>query len=280
MEETVVEFEDCLEHVLAWLLEAEEQINCMKSIEKDDVELVKSQFKEHEMFMQSLTESQDGVGRVLHRGQQLVQRMEEEGAGAIVSQLLMVNAKWERIREVAMSRQNQLQHCLNTAQIKQLESIRKWLDSMEEEIQNALPLTMNRSEIEQLINAHAAIQERIENEQKIVRGLSTFVAVIDESDCHFSYENLEKLLQSVGQRWMSVCEWAEMRAQQLNGLSELIAQYNSDYGKILEWLNTWEEVSLNEFYFSTFSNKANISKFFRIRGQGGKHDIQMKLLVK
>ncbi|VDO20139.1 unnamed protein product [Brugia timori] len=243
MEETVVEFEDCLEHV----------------------ELVKSQFKEHEMFMQSLTESQDGVGRVLHRsitclenylfpilrGQQLVQRMEEEGAGAIVSQLLMVNAKWERIREVAMSRQNQLQHCLNTAQIKQLESIRKWLDSMEEEIQNAPPLTMNRSEIEQLINAHAAIQERIENEQKaiemelstgsIVRGLSTFVAVIDESDCHFSYENLEKLLQSVGQRWMSVCEWAEMRAQQLNGLSELIAQYNSAYGKILEWLNNWEE---------------------------------------
>lgn len=31
------------------------------------VELVKSLFKEHEMFMQSLTESQDGVGRVLHR---------------------------------------------------------------------------------------------------------------------------------------------------------------------------------------------------------------------
>uniref|UniRef100_A0A1I8EJT8 Calponin-homology (CH) domain-containing protein n=1 Tax=Wuchereria bancrofti TaxID=6293 RepID=A0A1I8EJT8_WUCBA len=234
MEETVIEFEDCLEHVLAWLLEAEEQINCMKS-----VELVKSQFKEHEMFMQSLTESQDGVGRVLHRGQQLVQRMEEEDAGAIVSQLLMVNAKWERIREVAMSRQNQLQHCLNAAQIEQLESIRKWLDSMEKEIQNAPPLTMNRSEIEQLINAHTAIQERIENEQKA--SLSTFVAVVDESDSHFSYENLEKLLQSVGQRWMSVCEWAQMRAQQLNGLSELIAQYTSDYRKILEWLNNWEE---------------------------------------
>lgn len=35
---------------------------------------------------------------------------------------------------------------------------------------------------------------------QIVRGLSTFVAVVDESDSHFSYENLEKLLQSVGQR--------------------------------------------------------------------------------
>ncbi|EJW79232.1 hypothetical protein WUBG_09858, partial [Wuchereria bancrofti] len=176
MEETVIEFEDCLEHV----------------------ELVKSQFKEHEMFMQSLTESQDGVGRVLHRsitclenylfsilrGQQLVQRMEEEDAGAIVSQLLMVNAKWERIREVAMSRQNQLQHCLNAAQIEQLESISAlfiycilffpeetilkrngWI-VWKKKSKNAPPLTMNRSEIEQLINAHTAIQERIENEQK------------------------------------------------------------------------------------------------------------------
>ncbi|EJD75751.1 hypothetical protein LOAG_17162 [Loa loa] len=261
MEETIVEFQDCLEHVLAWLLEAEEQANCMKSIEKNDasfdisfqnliwqqyqislkVELVKSLFKEHEMFMQSLTESQDGVGRVLHRGQQLVQKMDEEEASVIVSQLLVVNAKWEQIREVAMSRQNQLQHCLNTAQIEQLESIRKWLDGIEEEIQNASPLTMNQNEIEQLINAHAAIQERIENEQKIVRGLSTFVAVVDESDSHFSYENLEKLLQSVGQRWMSVCEWAEMRERQLNGLSELVVQYNSAYRKILEWLDNWEE---------------------------------------
>ncbi|OZC12594.1 spectrin repeat-containing domain protein [Onchocerca flexuosa] len=280
MEETIVEFEECLEHVLAWLLEAEEQANSMKPIEKDNVELVKSLFKEHEMFMQSLTESQDGVGRVLRRGQQLLQKLDEEEASAIIAQLLMVNSKWERIREVAMSRQNQLQHCLNTVQIEQLESIRKWLDNMEEEIQNAPPLTLNQNEVEKLIDAHTVIQERIENEQKykairkvarpclltlvinmcmsecvhrflhqkyseIVRALSTFVAVIDETDSHFSYENLEKLLQSVGQRWMSVCEWAEMRARQLDGLSELIARYTSAYRKILEWLDNWEAEQLH-----------------------------------
>uniref|UniRef100_A0A915Q2R9 Calponin-homology (CH) domain-containing protein n=1 Tax=Setaria digitata TaxID=48799 RepID=A0A915Q2R9_9BILA len=173
--ETIAEFKDCLEHVLAWLLEAEEQASSMKPIEEDDVgldfvpgvELVKSQFKEHEMFMQSLTESQDGVGRVLRRGQQLVQKLEEDEGAAIVSQLLMVNARWERVREVAMSRQNQLQQCLNTLQIEQLESIRKWLDNMEEEVQNAPPLTLNLKEVEQLMSAHTAVQERIENEQKV-----------------------------------------------------------------------------------------------------------------
>ncbi|EJW79260.1 hypothetical protein WUBG_09831 [Wuchereria bancrofti] len=97
----------------------------------------------------------------------------------------------------------------------------------------------------------------------IVRGLSTFVAVVDESDSHFSYENLEKLLQSVGQRWMSVCEWAQMRAQQLNGLSELIAQYTSDYRKILEWLNNWEESFRRPRYnlLSLISRKTFLSPF-------------------
>lgn len=38
---------------------------------------------------------------------------------------------------------------------------------MEEEIKNASPLTMNQNEIEQLIDAHEAVQERIENEQKV-----------------------------------------------------------------------------------------------------------------
>ncbi|VDN06694.1 unnamed protein product [Thelazia callipaeda] len=241
MEETIAEFEECLEHVLSWLLEAEEQANCMEPIEKNDVEQVKKQFKEHESFMQSLTESQDSVGRVLHRGQTLVQKLEEEQATTIVSQLLMVNSRWERVREVAMTRQNELQHCLNSLQVKQLESIREWLDKMEESIHNAPLLTLNSDQADQLVKVHADIQKSIENEQKVVQGLSTFVAVVDESDTYFSYENLEKLLQSVGQRWMNVCEWAEMRALHLNGLSELITEYKRVYEKICEWLDRREE---------------------------------------
>lgn len=37
MEETISEFEECLEHVLAWLLEAEEQANSMTPVEDNDV---------------------------------------------------------------------------------------------------------------------------------------------------------------------------------------------------------------------------------------------------
>uniref|UniRef100_A0A915ACG1 Dystrophin n=1 Tax=Parascaris univalens TaxID=6257 RepID=A0A915ACG1_PARUN len=240
-EDTITEYELCLEQVLAWLLEAEEQANSMDPVEEENVEVVKTQFREHEQFMQSLTESQDSVGRVLHRGQVLCQKLEEEQSATILSQLLMVNARWERVRDLAMSRQNLLQQRLNTLQLNQLEAIRKWLEKIEEEIEQTPTLSLDADEVERLIRIHSDMQEKIEEEQKAVRALSTFVAVVDESDTQLSYEDLEKLLHSVGQRWMAICEWAELRARQLDGLSALIRQYNSAYEQLSEWLDHREE---------------------------------------
>lgn len=45
-----------------------------------------------------------------------------------------------------------------------------------------------------------------------------------------------------GLRWMAICEWAELRARQLDGLSALIRQYNSAYEQLSEWLDHREEV--------------------------------------
>ncbi|VDK43703.1 unnamed protein product [Anisakis simplex] len=272
-EDTISEYELCLEQVLAWLLEAEEQANSMGSVDETDVrnftdslryygviiggiqfenynvEVVKAQFREHEQFMQSLTESQDSVGRVLHRGQLLCQKLEEEKSAAILSQLLMVNSRWERVRELAMNRQNLLQQRLNSLQFNQLEAIRNWLDKMEEEIENAPLITLDADEAQKLILTHADVQEKIDEQQKLVRALSTFVAVVDDTDTQLSYENLEKLLHSVGEstilllRWMVICEWAELRTRQLDGLPALITQYKCAQQQLSEWLSNREEVN-------------------------------------
>lgn len=61
------EYELCLEQVLTWLLETEEEIRTMPPTESKNLDELKRQFREHEEFMVSLTESQESVGRVLHR---------------------------------------------------------------------------------------------------------------------------------------------------------------------------------------------------------------------
>ncbi|KAK6022670.1 hypothetical protein OSTOST_11619, partial [Ostertagia ostertagi] len=65
-EELTREFENCLEQVLTWLLEAEEELSLLEKVDRDDLKIVRKQFRDFEQFMASLTESQDTVGRVLH----------------------------------------------------------------------------------------------------------------------------------------------------------------------------------------------------------------------
>lgn len=240
LDEIVSEYQLCLEQVMAWLREAEEQTNSLGSIEQEDVEVVKAQFKEHEQFMQSLTESQDSVGRVLHRGNVICQKLDDEQNMSLLSQLKLVNAKWERVREIAMNRQNLLLEKLNSLQIQQLEGIKNWMNAMEEEIRRSRSISLDVDEIETLIKEHKIIREKIENEQKIVQKLSTFLAVVDETETPFPYDEIEKVLNSIGERWMAICEWAENRARKLDDLPQLIQNYLKTYKNLSEWLNIRE----------------------------------------
>lgn len=65
-ERLLKEYELCLDQVLTWLMEAEDEMNRMDPVHASDVEVVKQQYKEHEQFMLQLTSSQGSVGRVLH----------------------------------------------------------------------------------------------------------------------------------------------------------------------------------------------------------------------
>ncbi|KAK0429407.1 hypothetical protein QR680_011365 [Steinernema hermaphroditum] len=242
-EEQVREYEQCLEQVLTWLLEAEEELGMMGTVNENEVETVKQQFKQHEQFMLSLTHSQDSVGRVLHRGQQLSQKVDEDLCQSIIGQLLIVNQRWEAVRALAMQRQNLLQHHLNRLQHQQLDTISSWLIEMEKTMATNSTISDNADEVAKQIDEHAALQEKIDAQQNSIQKLSTFVAVVDECEqtSEREYEDLEKLLQMVGQRWMTICEWAETRAKQLDGLVELLKEYDDTHEHLNRWLSEREE---------------------------------------
>ncbi|EYC34820.1 hypothetical protein Y032_1384g3857, partial [Ancylostoma ceylanicum] len=83
-EELTREFENCLEQVLTWLLEAEEELSLLDEVDENDLKTVRKQFKDFENFMASLTESQDTVGRVLHRFEVIEQLVPECRRGVIL----------------------------------------------------------------------------------------------------------------------------------------------------------------------------------------------------
>ncbi|CAJ0577572.1 unnamed protein product, partial [Mesorhabditis spiculigera] len=222
-EELAREFDACLEQVLAWLLEAEEECAVLSDVETHDLTAVKARFRDYETFMASLTESQDTVGRVLHRGQLLCQKSEtEEERNGIQDQLELVNSRWESLRALAMERQSVLQNALTGLQQKQLNEICGWLADTETLIKAAGPL----------------------GKPRIWRCASSFVAVVDEAEAEngeMSVTQLENTLRSVGQRWEAICTWAETRAQHLDGLSELISTADDTFDKLHTWIEEREK---------------------------------------
>ncbi|KAI6226090.1 Discontinuous actin hexagon [Aphelenchoides besseyi] len=242
-ERLLKEYELCLEQVLTWLLEAKDEMDRMEPVNETDVDVVKQQFKEHEQFMLQLTNSQGSVGRVLHAGQNLSQKLSGDTAQSINNQLIVVNGRWETVREQATLRQHALQEQLNRLQREQLQSIGQWLDQIDAQIENDSPLSDDIEKCRQQTSDHAELQEKIEAEQPSIQKLSTFMAVVDEqsTDTEQAYSELESLLQAVGKRWVQICEWAERRAQNLDGLVELLENYTTLHRHLSAWLSARQE---------------------------------------
>ncbi|XGW20200.1 hypothetical protein V3C99_003761 [Haemonchus contortus] len=241
-EELTREFENCLEQVLTWLLEAEEELSLLQEVDRNDLRIVRRQFRDFEQFMASLTESQDTVGRVLHRGQILCGKSEnEEERAAIEGQLRLVNGRWEALRELSMQRQNDLQISLNKLQNKQLAAIDQWLTGVEFEMAACEPLAATHDAALRQIEAHTRLQAKIHGFQETINDLSAFVAVVDGNESSDERVGaLEQTLQSVGERWRTVCEWAEVRASQLDGLAELCAHTLEVFETLSHWLKERE----------------------------------------
>ncbi|CAD5206423.1 unnamed protein product [Bursaphelenchus okinawaensis] len=236
------EYERCLEKVLAWLLEADEELNSMEPVNESDVDMVKNQFREHEQFMLSLTESKDKVGRVLHEGQKLVDELSEDEAKSVNDQLLIVNDRWEDVRCQAMRRQHALQVQLNRLQRDQLKQICEWLSGVEELVNERKILPSDIEQCRKLIEEHTVFEEQIEKQQQAIKKLSSYMAVVsEESTEDEDYMRIESLLKQVGERWDRICSWTEKRAKNLDGICDLLKEYQNKFTHLSAWLTARQE---------------------------------------
>uniref|UniRef100_A0A183C715 Calponin-homology (CH) domain-containing protein n=1 Tax=Globodera pallida TaxID=36090 RepID=A0A183C715_GLOPA len=259
-EEMIQEYGNCFQQVLNWLNEAEHDLDTMKKrAEMDEditsLEIAKEKFREHELYMQSLTQSQESVGRVLHRGHQLSQRLEGEKAALIFSELEAVSGRWERIRELAMRRQTALQNHIDSIQRRHLKDILAWLDhaettSKDQEIV-ADGVERCRTQRSDLIE----LKRRMKEKQQSIERLSTFVTVVDQitqqqpetvgaegivaksEQTTTTTLQMETVVKQVIKRWEKLNEWVEQREKVLDEIEKLLEQYEQNSEELSRWLD-------------------------------------------
>uniref|UniRef100_A0A1I8B635 Calponin-homology (CH) domain-containing protein n=2 Tax=Meloidogyne hapla TaxID=6305 RepID=A0A1I8B635_MELHA len=246
-EELLQEYGDYLQQVLTWLNEAEQELELMSPTQKDEneipsLEIAKEKFHEHEKYMQSLTQSQESVGRVLHRGHHLSKKLEDpEESTTIINQLQSVQSRWELIRTGAMERQTALQQQIEKIQKAHLNELIEWLEGIERRSRQQLcPLAENVDVcLKQRVEA-GALKRQMDEKQPAFAQLSSFVEVVEQISQQkqiSNVQNLEILVKQVDKRWNKLLELISLHIKLLEGLGDLLEKYEQLNNEIFEWLN-------------------------------------------
>ncbi|WAR08800.1 DMD-like protein, partial [Mya arenaria] len=231
----LLSYQDSLENVLTWLLEAEEVIEKQKPI-GEDVTVVKKQFSEHEEFMLELTRHQDSIGAVLRDGNDLIVegKVKAEEEQEIRVQMGLLNNRWEELRLKA------LQITLMSLQQKQLDELATWLTQMEARISVAGKLGSDLAQVRRQIEDHKKLQEELDHQQKKVDSLQNMVVVVDDNNTESACEAMETQLQSLGKRWAAICHWTEEQWLLLQQVLLKWQAFSDDRATFAEWLSDRE----------------------------------------
>ncbi|XP_041352153.1 dystrophin-like isoform X2 [Gigantopelta aegis] len=254
----IVSYQDALENVLTWLLEAEEVIEKQVAI-GSDVHTVKKQFNEHEEFMLELTKHQDSIGNVLKEGNDLIAdgKVTEEEEHEIRMQMGLLNNRWEDLRLKALARQSKLQQILMDLQQQQLDELEKWLTQMEGCITNQEPIGSDLETIKQQVEDHKKIQVSLETQQKRVDSLQNMVVIVDDTNTESVCEAMEKQLESLGKRWASICRWTEKQWILLQEVLLKWQHFKDEQDMFADWLAQKEQL-LGQMRLADVSDPAQV----------------------
>ncbi|XP_055889039.1 dystrophin-like isoform X6 [Biomphalaria glabrata] len=239
----LLSYQDALENVLTWLLDAEEVIEKLEPISSDVVK-VKEQFNEHEEFMVELTRHQDSIGGVLKEGNDLLTsgKVTSEEEKEIRTQMGLLNNRWEELRVKALDRQSRLQKVLMDLQQGQLDDLANWLSAMELRIEKQQVVGADLNAIKSQVEEHKAIQKSLEEQQKKVDSLQNMVVVVDDTNTESACAAMENQLESLGKRWAHICHWTEQQWLVLQELLMRWQQFSDEQAKFNNWLTEKEGI--------------------------------------
>ncbi|GIY17831.1 dystrophin [Caerostris darwini] len=238
----IASYQTSLEDVLTWLLEDEEKLK-EQSI-GDNLDSIKEQFHEHETFMLELTKHQQGVEKVLFKGNQLLTQGKVTPAEQeeVVIQMQLLNDRWQDIRSRALERQNDLHEKFMNLQKIQLDDISKWLSEMENTLDHLPPIGPNLDGLKKQVETHKHLMEEVEKKRDAMNGITKIVFVMaDEDSSQIAYASLKKQFAQIQQQWANVCQVVSERSTLLQALVPQWQQLEDEELCFSQWLQRKEQ---------------------------------------
>ncbi|GBP04625.1 Utrophin [Eumeta japonica] len=233
-----------LEEVLTWLLAAEDTLAHASPPVRNDLNVLKEQFHNHEKFLLELSEHQSRVGAVLEEGARLLTDgvLSREEEAEVRLQMKLLNERWEELRVKAMNRQSVVHAALMKGQQAQLENFRQWLTKTEDRISRMGSLQGGPRKINTQVNAVAALHADLQRQQPLVDSLANCVVVVDDDAQDNSVTEIEDQLTALGERWTHTCQWTLSQLSRLQALQAQWTALDQQYISLLQSCDQKENI--------------------------------------
>ena len=146
--------------------------------------------------------------------------------------------RWEKVRELAMSKQTELHRLVMKLQVNQMQELKCWMSEAEDKLSQIGGTGRSPSEVSLLLSSLSVLLSELEEQQGVVSGISHFI-LVDGPDS--SPGSLEDELAALGERWVTLCRVCEERQETLGLLAARWDQYWQINNDLTNWMDKVED---------------------------------------
>ena len=262
------DYKDSLQKMLTWLGDAEHQMEQIKAVEvsgapgeiQSELDTVKAFNMESISYGKNLDELKrisKGIGdKMRDLG------ADEESLGDISSSVEEVGGRLKTILTTSTSKSNELQTALVESQgiYEGLDSLLKWVKDAETALNKMKPISLSQDSLDNQIQELHMLQSDIESHTPSVDKVNKAAKdLIKSGSDPNKLRDINKKLSSLNEGFKKVAAQCTERGQDIDGVSEKLAQFNEAVQNFEEWvapaLDTLQSSDTSQLETPAFKDK-------------------------
>ncbi|XP_061845542.1 dystonin isoform X20 [Colius striatus] len=231
-------FQDALESLLSWLIDTEDLVANQKP-PSAEFKVVKAQIQEQKLLQRLLDDRKPTVEVIKREGEKIAESAEPADRVKILTQLSLLDSRWDALLSKAETRNRQLEGISVVAQQfhEALEPLVEWLTATEKRLANAEPIGTQASKLQQQISQHKALEDDVVAHSKSLHHAISIGQSLKTMSSREDKDMVQEKLDSSQARYIEVQEKSNSRSELLQQAYSNAQIFGEDEVELMNWLN-------------------------------------------
>lgn len=248
--ENVIRYKNQVEDIITWIIKKEEELQKRQhesSLQSASFNQILDEYSKHEKFMIELCEYCHVIMKCKEEGQEMRDcgRLSDKDSDEVGIQMDTMMVYYEKLKILTTDRLQNLQTIIEDYQQSKIERFEEWLNSMEKKMASSNNIGPDYDAIRRQIKDIEELRNELLPKQDYLNFISKFI-IFDEVDTESlqirsrSCESIDKRLESMNQRWTSICRFVDDRNEKLRKAESIWKLLHIEGLQLAAWLKKVE----------------------------------------